>query len=409
MIPHTAPGWNASRLPAARFWFNLQRMNNNTSRPASDDNTDAFLKSLGFPSIEVHQSFSHFDFTRPGRRVLVIGPMGSGKTEFAARVWRDASVAVSKGPAVKALTSTGIADRRNVFFIRSVLDASRFEDYPADALPYRGGYVRCGENMARISDSFGLEKVLEDNPSVGTFIIDEASFFDERIVYVIRKHSLQRGVMFVMPTLILNFRRDIFNSTARLMLDIATDVIPLTAYCDHRDCLDGAFYTYRYYNIDGRECPALYFDPLIIVGGDKEKSGSWAPNYCARCDAHHYLPGKEYTFFTLKPLGEKAAAGDTAPLERELALLATDKENSALFCSMLEQYASLPDREVYLDSIRVDFIAEKALCYLVCEQNLLTDDQVVSIASRLGLNTKYLSQILTDNGRVIDFGQRLLF
>ena len=57
--------------------------------PSSED----FLKSLGFPVLSVHDTFTHFDFTKPGRRVLLIGPMGSGKTEFAARVWRDAAVA----------------------------------------------------------------------------------------------------------------------------------------------------------------------------------------------------------------------------------------------------------------------------------------------------------------------------
>ena len=371
--------------------------------------TDDFLKSLGFPSIEIHSAFTHFDFSKPGRRVLLIGPMGSGKTEFAARIWRDAAIAMKKSDAVKEFTATGVVDRRNVFFVRSDLDNSRFEDYPSDALPYRGGYIRCGENIARIKDSFGLEQVLNDNPTVGTFIIDEASFFDERIAYVVRKHSLSRGVMFIFPTLILNFRKAIFNSTARLMLDMATDVIPLTAYCDHPDCLANAFYTYRYYSVDGRECPALFFDPLIVVGGDKTKSGSWSPNYCSRCDMHHFLPGKEYTFFTLKPLAEEATRGNAKLLRTELERLHGDKENSQLYRSILERYGDSEDREVYLNSILPDFIAEKALSYLMCEQNLLSEDMVVKLASDLKLNTEYLSKILSDNGRLVNFEQRLLF
>ncbi|MDD4397563.1 MAG: thymidine kinase [Sphaerochaetaceae bacterium] len=371
--------------------------------------TDDFLKSLGFPSIEIHSAFTHFDFSKPGRRVLLIGPMGSGKTEFAARIWRDAAIAMKKSDAVKEFTATGVVDRRNVFFVRSDLDNSRFEDYPSDALPYRGGYIRCGENIARIKDSFGLEQVLNDNPTVGTFIIDEASFFDERVAYVVRKHSLSRGVMFIFPTLILNFRKAIFNSTARLMLDMATDVIPLTAYCDHPDCLANAFYTYRYYSVDGRECPALFFDPLIVVGGDKTKSGSWSPNYCSRCDMHHFLPGKEYTFFTLKPLAEEATRGNAKLLRTELERLHGDKENSQLYRSILERYGDSEDREVYLNSILPDFIAEKALSYLMCEQNLLSEDMVVKLASDLKLNTEYLSKILSDNGRLVNFEQRLLF
>ena len=82
-----------------------------------------FLKSLGFPTLDVHETFTHFDFTTPGRRVLLIGPMGAGKTEKAAGIWRDAAVALKKSDAVSALTSTGIADRRRVFFIRYAADA----------------------------------------------------------------------------------------------------------------------------------------------------------------------------------------------------------------------------------------------------------------------------------------------
>ena len=75
-----------------------------------------FLKSLGFPTITVHDTFTHFDFLSPGRRVLLIGPMGSGKTEFAARVWRDAAIAQKKSERVRAMTSTGMLDRRKVFY-----------------------------------------------------------------------------------------------------------------------------------------------------------------------------------------------------------------------------------------------------------------------------------------------------
>ena len=367
-----------------------------------------FLKSLGFPTICVHDTFTHFDFTTPGRRVLLIGPMGSGKTEFAARVWRDAAIARRKSDRVKALTSTGDLDRRNVFFVRSQIDGVRFTDYPDDALAYRSGYVRCGEKIARIRDSFGLEEVIKDNPGVGTYIIDEASFFDERLAYVVRNYSLEKGCMFVFPTLILNFRRDIFNSTARLMLDIATDVIPLTAYCEHEDCMDSAFYTYRYYQVDGRECPALYFDPLIVVGGDREKDGSLEPNYASRCDRHHYLPGKEYTFFTLKPLGEEAGRGNVEPLLKELENLKGDISRSKLYENLMRRYGDDSDGEKYMDSVRPGFIAEKALCYLFAEQNIIGEPLLHRIVHDLDLDTAYMTKTLSDNRRPVSFEQRYL-
>ncbi len=370
--------------------------------------TLSFLKSLGFPSVTVHHSFNHFDFTRASRRILVIGPMGSGKTEFSARVWRDARVALTKSESIARQTTSEGADRRRVFFIRSLLDAQRFPDYPEDALAYRNGYERCGRNIARIKDSFSLEKILEDNRDVGTWIIDEASFYDERLVYVVRNASRERGLIFIFPALILNFRRDIFNSTARLMLETATDVFPLTAYCEHPDCIEDSFYTYRYYQVEGEECPALYFDPLIVVGGDRKKEDPLEPNYCTRCDEHHYLPGKEYTFFTLKPLGEAAARGEVEPLKRELEALNSTREESKLYQHLREQFGGRPEERVNLNSLRVDCIAERALIYLYAEQNLLPEELLIRMVDELGLDREYMKKTLMDNRRQVDLDQKML-
>jgi len=357
----------------------------------SSSDTRTFLKSLGFPEIRVHHSFNHFDFSRPARRILVIGSMGSGKTEFSARIWRDSEVARKKTGAAAAETRTDGADRRIVFFIRSALDAQRFPDYPSDALPYRGGYVRCGKNIAEITDSFALERIMAANPEVGTWVIDEASFYEERMAYVVQNASRARGLTFIFPSLVLNFRREIFNTTARLLLDTATDVFPLTAYCEHPECLQDSFYTYRYYTVDGRECPALYFDPLLVIGGDREIRDAREPNYCTRCDDHHYLPGKEYTFLFLKPLGAQASRGEPEPLAKELALIKTDLERSCLFKSFSAQYG-----EIMMNSLRVSCIAEKALLYLFTEQNLVPNELFLKLVRDLGLDRDYLRRRLSD-------------
>ncbi len=365
-----------------------------------------FLKSLGFPAIQVHHSFNHFDFTRPARRILVIGPMGSGKTEYSARIWRDARVTLEKSALVEEQTKTGAADRRNVFFVRSALDEKRFEEYPEDALAYRGGYERLGKQIAKIRNSFDLEKLIEDFPEMGTWIIDEASFFDERMAYVIKNASGKKGLVFVYPTLILNFRRDIFNSTARLLIETATDVFPLTAYCEHPDCITDSFYTYRYYRVKGQECPALYFDPLIIIGGDRQKDDPLEPNYCTRCDKHHFLPGKEYTYFTLKPLGEAAASGNSDLLKRELSCLNQDIRKSALFSSIAAESQEQDDyshTSVILNSLKVPCLAEKALLFLYVEQNLVSSDLFKKLSVELDLNREYLQQCLQDNGRSLNW------
>lgn len=365
--------------------------------------TGQLLKNLGFPLLRVHSSNSHHDFITPGRRILVIGPMGSGKTEFSARVWRDSKVALKKkGHAVSLTTNNGI-DRREVFVVRASLDKARFPDYPDDALAFRGGFERCGNHIGSARDSFELEMLLAENSSIGTWIIDEAAFFDERIAYLMADESHRRGLCFICPTLVLNFRREIFNQTARLLLENATDVFPLTAYCEHEDCLMDSLYTYRYYLVDGQECPAFYFDPLIIIGGDRTKSDGREPNYCTRCDQHHYLPGKEYTFFTLKPLGESAARGNIAPLMAELNAITGNIRESRLYSSLKSRYLDCEDPcPIQMNALLVPCIAERALVYLYAEQNLLSAEQVQFLVKELALDKDYMAMRLSDNRRPLD-------
>ncbi len=384
---------------------------------SSGRSTNSFLKSLGFPALDVHEAIRHFDFRVSSRRILVIGPMGSGKTEYSARLWRDAAVARRKSQKVAAITTRfgsqanlfksedglGDADRRRVFFIRSRLDRARFPDYPDNALAYRGGYESCGDDIAVARDSFELEKTINSHPEIGTWIIDEAAFYDERIAYLIRNESERRGLVFVCPTLILNFRREIFNATARLLVENATDVYPLTAYCEHQDCIEDSFYTYRYYRVEGLECPALYFDPLVIIGGDREKDDPLEPNYCTRCDVHHFLPGKEYTFFTLKPLGEAAGRGDESELRKELRALRYRIEASELYRSFHRRYLDNDNPKLEnMNALRVLNIAERALCYLFAEQNLISAAQVRSYVSEFELDRLYLAKRLSDNRRPLE-------
>jgi thymidine kinase len=369
----------------------------------AEDDSAQFLRNLGFPLVRVHHSLNHFDFTRPGRRILVIGPMGSGKTEYSARMWRDSLVARKKGAGIAAATSTAGADRRDIFVVRSSLDGARFPDYPEDALAFRGGYERCGDRISTARDSFDLERLVAENPGVGTWIVDEAAFYDERIAYLMKDESDRRGLVFVLPTLVLNFRREIFNQTARLLLDTATDVFPLSAYCEHDECLADSLYTYRYYTVNGEECPALYFDPLIIIGGDRNKRDGREPNYCTRCDLHHYLPGKEYSYFTLKPLGEAAARGDLKPLLAELNAIAGNIQGSRLWKSLASRYleceSPCPEQ---MNALKVPCMAERALVYLFAEQNLLSELQLRQATDDLGLDREYLMRRLGDNRRPLE-------
>jgi thymidine kinase len=365
------------------------------------EQTRSFMKSLGFPDLRIHQSINHFDFTKTDRRTLIIGPMGSGKTEFSARIYRDSQVAMNKSEKVREVTTSEMVDRRNVFYVRSTIDDKRFEEYPSNAIAYRGGYVDPGNNMASIGDSFDLEGVLENNPTVGTWIIDEAEFFDERIAYVIAQHAKQRSLNFIFPMLILNFRKDLFNRTARLIMEESTDVFPLTAYCEHPDCIADSYYTYRFYSVEGMECPALYFDPLIIVGGDRRTNDSRIPNYATRCDHHHYLPGKEYTFMILKPLGELAYAGNVEPLLKELDLLKHDMQGSELYKHFVHKYIKVEaPKPIMMNALRVSCIAEKALIYLFSEENIISAGQMEYMAREIGGDTDYMNERLAENRKM---------
>jgi thymidine kinase len=359
---------------------------------------------LGFPDLQIHHAINHFDFTKSDRRTLIIGPMGSGKTEYSARIYRDSRVAMQKSAKVRALTTTAQVDLRNVFYVRSKIDDKRFQDCPANSIAYRGGHVELGKHIASISDSFGLEKIFENNAAVGTWIVDEVEFFDERIAYVIARRAKQDRLNFIFPMLILNFRKDIFNRTARLVMEESTDVIPLTAYCEHSDCITDSYYTYRYYTVDGLECPALYFDPLIIVGGDKHSQDPKTPNYSTRCDHHHYLPGKEYTFMILKPLGEKAYAGDLAPLKQELDLLKNAIERSLLYNHFIGKYIQAKTPEpIMMNALKVSCIAEKALIYLFSEENIISVDQMKHLAREIGADAEYMNERLVEN-RMMQMG-----
>jgi thymidine kinase len=366
--------------------------------------TRHFLKSLGFPDLQIHHAINHFDFIKSDRRTLIIGPMGSGKTEYSARIYRDSQVAMQKSEKVRNLTTSGRVDLRKVFYVRSKIDDKRFKGSPTKSIAYRGGHVELGNNIASISDSFGLERIFEDNPAVGTWIVDEVEFFDERIAYVIARRAKQDHLNFIFPMLILNFRKDIFNRTARLVMEESTDVIPLTAYCEHPDCITDSYYTYRYYAVEGIECPALYFDPLIIVGGDKHSEDPKTPNYSTRCDHHHYLPGKEYTFMILKPLGEKAYGGDLSPLKNELDLLKNDIEQSALYKHFINKYIQVKNPEpIMMNALKVSCIAEKAIIYLFSEENIISVDQMKHLAREIGADAAYMNERLVEN-RMMQIG-----
>ncbi len=339
---------------------------------AESQDTRTFLKSLGFPEVRVHHSFNHFDFSRPSRRILVIGSMGSGKTEFSARIWRDSEVARKKTGAAALGTRTDGADRRIVFFIRSALDAKRFPDYPPDALPYRGGYVRCGKNIAEIASSFDLERVMAENPEAGTWVIDEASFYEERLAYVVESASRDPG--------------------AHLHLSLARAELPPGDLQHHRAASAGHGHgrvpPHRLLRAPRVPPGFLLHLPLLHGGrtgvpravlrspaGDRRRPGGAttrgsrttapAATTITTCRARS-TPSSSSSRSASRP-----PAGDAAPLREELALIKDNLEKSRLYRHFRGMY-----EEIRMNSLRVSCIAEKALLFLFTEQNLVSERPV---------------------------------
>jgi thymidine kinase len=183
-------------------------------------------------------------------------------------------------------------------------------------------------------------------------------------------------------------------------MEIATDVFPLTAYCEHEDCIADSYYTYRYYIVDGVECPALYFDPLIIVGGDKIAVDPKIPNYSTRCDRHHNLPGKEYTFLILKSLGEMAYNGNIKPILRELKYMKCSIEKSEIYGHFEDRFNKPGNKiPVMMNALKPECIAEKALLYLFSEENVLSLDQMRYLAKEIDGDMDYINERLVENRR----------
>ncbi|MFN3742748.1 MAG: thymidine kinase [Anaerolineales bacterium] len=133
-----------------------------------------------------------------------------------------------------------------------------------------------GANLDAIPISSAAE-ILECLEADTTVIgIDEAQFFDERIVKVAETLA-ERGLRVIIAGLDMDFRGEPFGPMPLLMAK-AERVDKLQAIC--MVCGEPASRTQRLVN--GQ--PARYDDPVVIVGA--------AELYEARCRLHHQVPGK---------------------------------------------------------------------------------------------------------------------
>lgn len=186
--------------------------------------------------------------THPGSLEVVCGSMFSGKTEELIRLLRRAVIA-----------------RQKVQVFKPVIDIR----YKAGKVTSHSGSDFDAVPVERARD---ILQLLE--PGTTVVGIDEAQFFDDEIVQVLRQVA-RSGCRVIAAGLDTDFRAEPFGSMPEL-LALADRVTKLTAIC--MVCGESANRTQRLVN--GQ--PARYDDPIVIVGASEM--------YEARCKEHHEVP-----------------------------------------------------------------------------------------------------------------------
>ena len=81
---------------------------------------------------------------------------------------------------------------------------------------------------------------------------------------------------------------------------------------------------------------------------------------------------------------------------------------SLLYKNLSERYSDDEDGQKYMDSLLPGLIAEKALCYLFSEQNLISEQLLTRLVFDLELNIPYMEKTLAANRRPVVFNQPYL-
>jgi thymidine kinase len=179
---------------------------------------------------------------------VITGSMFCGKTDELIRRLRRATIARQKVQVFKPAIDNRYAEKK--------VTSHAGNDYEAIA----------------VVDSASIEKLIAKDTTV--VAIDEAQFFDDGVVSLVRKLA-ERGIRVIVAGLDTDFRGEPFGPMPVLMA-LAERVDKLQAIC--MVCGEAASRTQRLVN----GAPAHYNDPIVIVGA--------AEMYEARCRLHHEVP-----------------------------------------------------------------------------------------------------------------------
>lgn len=184
-----------------------------------------------------------------GKIEVITGCMFSGKSEELIRRLKRAKIAKQKVKVFKPSIDTRY----------SIVEVVSHAGDKIEAIP-----------IASSKDI--LNQIDKDTDVVG---IDEAQFFDNEIIDVLRKLS-KEGIRVVVAGLDMDFRGEPFGPMPFIMA-IADEVLKLHAICTV--CGEDATMTQRLINGE----PASYNDPVVMIGASE--------TYEARCKLHHYVKG----------------------------------------------------------------------------------------------------------------------
>jgi thymidine kinase len=187
----------------------------------------------------------------PAAIEVICGSMFCGKTEELIRRMRRSIIARNKVQVFKPIID-------NRYVVERVHSHAGIE---IDAIP-----------IAEISEVYNYL-----DPETSVVGIDEAQFFDERILKIVDDLSA-KGIRVILAGLDMDFRGEPFGMMPILMTK-AEKLDKLSAIC--MVCGEPATRTQRIVN--GK--PANYHDPIVIVGASEM--------YEARCRRHHEVPGKD--------------------------------------------------------------------------------------------------------------------
>jgi len=185
---------------------------------------------------------------------VITGCMFSGKSEELIRRIKRAKIA-----------------KQNVQVFKSSLD-TRYDE--GSVVSHSGAKVEA----ISIDHPEGIIAKIEDGTEV--VAIDEAQFFNDRIIYVI-EFLADKGLRVIVAGLDTDFRGEPFGPMPYI-LSRAEKVDKLTAICVI--CGDEATRTQRIINGN----PASYFDPVIMVDASEK--------YEPRCRTHHIVLDKPDIF-----------------------------------------------------------------------------------------------------------------